>query len=97
MFGLAHRRRFGDVKCPRHRRYAPHRMAVVSVPERLEHLRVSRETVQRYVCPRCAASVGQPCKRENGNPRKSNHIDRLRKAQRNVQAGLMRSAGADRG
>lgn len=43
-------------------------------------LKLKRETVQRFHCPRCAAGPGEPCRREHGGSRKSNHLPRIEKA-----------------
>jgi hypothetical protein len=53
-----------------------------------EHLRGSRLTAQRVRCPRCAAEPGENCLRANGQPRISNHIERVHKARQTIGNGL---------
>jgi transcriptional regulator with XRE-family HTH domain len=41
---------------------------------------LTRRAVQGVFCPRCEAEPGEPCTRENGEPRRSNHIARVERA-----------------
>jgi hypothetical protein len=52
-----------------------------------------RETIQRFSCPRCGAWPGENCIRVNGEPRTSNHRQRIDKARRLIGATLREERG----
>ena len=46
----------------------------------------ARRVVAKFRCPRCGALPREPCLRKNGQPRKSNHLERVKAAERFIDA-----------